>query len=183
MKDRANWKRPTLRRILPGETRRLRLRWDPYQELGKKSIVIRVDHSDHIQESREDNNEATAELYFRKKIDLTFASKDFNLLSQSPDEGYSFRAGVRNVGETDSDVFEILIHAYHTEEATEPFQEFLIPEAPAIRAGRARGFPLTLPPRTMRFELHADLNEDLEEETHTNNGITLKVSDFLKPGK
>jgi len=78
LNDALNWEQPSIPWIRPGETRALRLRWDPYQNAGKQEVIVLVDPSERIIESDETNNSATVAIYVRKKMDLALLSEDFS---------------------------------------------------------------------------------------------------------
>ena len=61
---------PKIRRLLPGERERVRLRWDQWDRVGEQKIRIQVDPRDEIQESDESDNEATKTVRILDKADL-----------------------------------------------------------------------------------------------------------------
>jgi len=181
LEDRAGWTQPTLPLVLPGETRRLRLRWDPFLNAGDQTIFVNVDPHDRIAESDEDNNSASASLHVRKKIDLALVQEDFEIAATEELPGYQMRAAVRNIGETPSDPFLIQIFIYESDDPEEAPLEYIVEQdkTPRIPPKRRANFPVQLPASALRFEMVVDPDDILDEETHKNNRINLRVEELL----
>jgi len=183
LEDRANWTKPTLPLVPPGQTRRIRLRWDPFLNAGHQEIHVRVDPHDRTAESNKDNNSATGSLYVRKKVDLTLVEEDFELSRATDPPGLQLLAAVRNIGETTSQPFLIQVLVYETDRPDEIPEEFQIlpevtPSIPPKRRARFRE-PVSLPLSARRIEMVVDPDEILDEETHKNNRLFLRVEDLL----
>ena len=191
--DLANWSLPSLPALLPGETGRLRLRWDPWLNAGPHELFVKIDPRNVIAESDEGNNSATAAIYVLKKIDLALELEDFRLERSDSEEGYQLQAAVRNIGETISEPCMIEIALHDRTQSEEPAEVLLVelsrrippvrinPETGGKGGGRAR-FTIPLPLSTVWLEMTVDPEEILHEETHQNNRITLQVSDLLSAG-
>ena len=62
----------TIRRLLPGEDRSVRLRWDRWKGVGERTVTIKVDPEERIEESNEQDNQASKELRVLNKPDLAW---------------------------------------------------------------------------------------------------------------
>jgi len=181
LEDRAGWIQPKLPLIPPGQTRHLRLRWDPFQNDGKQDVYVQVDPSNRVAESSEDNNSASASLHVRKKIDLALDREDFQISPSEDPPGYLLRAAVRNIGETPAEPFLIQIFAYQTDDPGEIPREYVIEpdKTLPIPPKRRAKFPVQLEASTLHIEIAVDPDEILDEETHKNNRLALRVSELL----
>ena len=189
--DLSNYSPPRLSWIGPGETRRLRLRWDPFKDAGWQTLYVRVDPEKQVEESNENNNSATATIYIRKKMDLALFEEDFSIKDLGRRKGYELSAAVRNRGEVESVPCKILVRLYDSADADNPALTQVIdlpkriapyrynPETDSWGGGRAR-FHIPLPATTQRIEIIVDPEEMLYEETHTNNSFAATVEDLKK---
>jgi len=93
----------TIPHLRPGETCRVRLRWDPVKNSGRRKVFVKVDSSDRISETDESNNTAVVSLYVRTKADLRPTGID---IMQTPEEKEQLiahlAASVENRGETEA---------------------------------------------------------------------------------
>lgn len=72
LRDRANPRSPLLDRVPAGDSRTVRLRWDPTGNAGEQTIRVTADAERSISESDESNNTATLTVRVRTKADVHF---------------------------------------------------------------------------------------------------------------
>lgn len=68
----AEFPDPVIRRIRPGEMKSVRLRWDRWEGIGQRNILVRVDPEDRVRESDESDNAAFKKIRILDKPDLAW---------------------------------------------------------------------------------------------------------------
>lgn len=155
----------------PGESESVTIRWDPTGNAGTHTIVLRIDPNQRIAESDETNNAATAELRVLRKADL-YIGEDTVSVTPSPDGSkLSVDFEVHNLGESVADKTQIHFILHYRDGRADTL--ILPPRPPRITeiepggvySARNIGIPATIE----SFEITADPDEIVDEETHENN--------------
>ena len=176
----------TIDSLYPGEEKEGTLRWDPVRDAGDSELIVVVDPNSWIRESDDDNNSATAEIHVRRKGDLVIR-KDSVVFMKDENAG-KLKMGAVLVNDGESDVeqeFRIRTDAYKgddpSEKPTSVYTTFLAEDGLIpFKYGTGRAFVVVLPLDTVRVTITIDEDDIVDEETHDNDRLEVRVKDHLK---
>ncbi len=115
--------------LSPGETRKVRLRWDPVENAGNQHIVVVADPKENTIDTNRENNRTS--LKFKVKTKSRLVPGDL-LVGQVPGTSkLRLVAKVKNTGETDSS--SVAVNFYRTQEqkSEDLLGEIVVDEVPA----------------------------------------------------
>lgn len=154
-----NKNRWTVEALYPGESRVVHMRWDPFDNPGRRILTIEVNPNRRVKESDSSNNSATCEIYVKTKADLLIqdTAKDIVFAKDKETGALQVTLVVQNIGECPVEQeFRILVYSYKTDD---PDQELIVTVEPCLREngwipiGPERFYPMrrhTLPEGTVR---------------------------------
>lgn len=172
LSDDVQWPIREIALIRPGESETVRLRWDPFQNAGEHRIWVQVDPTNRIVEEDKADNLAMRPLVVRKKADLIVEGE---LLWNSERTRHELNYTIKNIGEETARKFQLQLKGYRSEEDLDPIvRDFDAIEAIAPGATRS-GTGIGISSRFAKIDLIVDPDEIVDEETHTNNTLTLTV--------
>lgn len=101
----ASWDFPIIDSLPPYTSKKVRLRWDAFNNAGDKEIFVVIDPHDYIKEEKEDNNMAFIKFHVNTKPNLIILHKE--VVKQSIEEFQKSRtatllAKIANIGESDA---------------------------------------------------------------------------------
>ena len=172
LEDVVGWTETRIAMIRPGESEKICLRWDPFQNAGEHSIWAKADPRNVIRETDEQDNQAYRVLVVRKKADLVISGE---LIWDDVKQRHNLHYSIENIGEETARNFQLQLRGYRTANDPDPVtRDFEAVEeiAPgAIRCGSGIG----VPSKFALVELVVDPDDIVDEETHQNNLLQLRL--------
>ena len=176
---------PTIPLINPGESKVLRLRWDPpMNTYGEETMYVYVDRNKYIRDADRANQEVVMTLKINKSADLVVTPEDITWRPEKPVAGDTvlISAVIHNIGETDAQTVdpwgENQSHAFDVKfdiRKTNPSGDFPLGETtyiPFLPAGQSttvqKSLVATPDITAIIVKVDAD-NEVLEMEENKNN--------------
>ncbi len=121
--------------IAPGESRNIRLRWDPADNAGRYEIFARIDASDRLIESDKSNNSLPIPLHVREKADLEPGEL---IVGRGQERGdVVLIAKVANKGETDAKSVSVSFYESRQQTEENKIAEVLLDRVPAGETAEA----------------------------------------------
>ncbi|MBZ0257002.1 hypothetical protein K8I31_13125, partial [bacterium] len=96
-----------IERLDPGESARVRLRWDPTGNKGDYDLELEIDPFNQIQEENEDNNSDETQVTVLRKADLLVEQNHFKLTPIDGGKRYEVSFSILNAGESTVEKFLI----------------------------------------------------------------------------
>ena len=160
-----------LERIDPGESLKVRFRWDPVENAGDHELHILADPNDQISELDEGDNISIVPLHVRQKANLVIEESDVSLTLI--DTQYRLDFVVRNKGDIRAERVQAVVSLKRR--GIEDFVTMLLPLSPGatetIEPGAAwinSNLKFRLPDLEW-VEIEADPEGVVDEETHDDN--------------
>jgi hypothetical protein len=153
--------------LVPGASRVVTLRWDPVDNSGKNVLIFQCDPFGSVVESNEEDNFARLEINVVKKVDLVVEEKDIQVRHDAERGQYVIDFTVHNIGDTDAKDAVIQITVGFDDGSPKQSITLDIWSIPA--GGQRSAHRVRVTDRAAWFEVAADPDEVIDEETFKNN--------------
>ncbi|MBI1390436.1 MAG: hypothetical protein GC154_18520 [bacterium] len=167
-----------IKRIDPGQSKRVRLRWDPTGDHGSYELAAEIDPYNQIGESDEDDNLAEIQITVLRKADLIVAEDEFNLTPIENGKRFQVGFAIKNIGE--SPASKIVVEMAFYRRGSGERVSIRVPEAIELSAGgRYAAGGIKIPADISAFEILIDPDEIVDEESHENNLFRYEVNNVF----
>ncbi len=163
-----------IERLDPGESKPVRLRWDPTANPGRFDLEMTVDPFGQIEEDNDDNNTHDAAVTVRRKADLLVEEDRFQLTPI--EDGKRVRVDFSIINNGESPVEKLLIEMAFAYQGSDKRLKHYVPEIVSLGPGqRYTANRIRIPANIQYFEIVIDPDERVDEETHQNNTFRFTV--------
>ena len=160
--------------LAPNTSRVVTLRWDPIDNSGSHTILFKCDSYDHIDERDEQDNIARLSIEVHKKADLRICPEDIKTRHSSGSNQFIVDFSVYNVGETDAPKVVIEMTLGFGDGSPEKSTVLDLWEIPA--GERRTAYRIKVTDKAAWFQVTADPDEVIDEETHKNNSARVTLT-------
>ena len=167
--------KPVLKRLDPGESETVRIRWDPVENAGDHEMFVTVDPGKRTAELNEDDNHKSVELHVRQKANLVVQREDVQLTRL--ESGWRVDFVVRNSGDLPAERIQAELKikrpgAIKPETLTLPREQGVTRTVEAHDGWANVNIKI---PNVEWVEVTADPEGVVDEETHVDNTVRVPV--------